>query len=93
MDHEHLVRRAIEGDKLATNAHLPLRSLASDHPLLEMNSVPPATPGCKRVIAQLGAALAGSDAHFHESVCWSSSRPRSLPGATRAVAAAKRTSY
>jgi hypothetical protein len=47
MDHPHLVRRAIEGDKLATNAHVPLRSLVSGHPLLEMNSVPPAMLGWK----------------------------------------------
>jgi hypothetical protein len=34
-------------DKLATNAHVPLRSSASCHALLEMNSIPPTTLGWK----------------------------------------------
>ena len=34
-------------DKLATNAHVPLRSSVSCHALLEMNSTPPTTLGWK----------------------------------------------
>ena len=44
-------------DKLATNAHVPLRSSASCHAPLEINSIPPNNARLEGAIAQFGAAL------------------------------------